>query len=77
MSTMTADQIHAGDTIHLQPHDVWRGSRDAHHVQCITADVRVDAVICEWATIIVICWHRGRTCGATVYDRGDSIERAA
>ena len=74
---MNADQVHAGDTIRLAPHDVWRRDPQPHHVECITADVRVDAVISDWATIIVICWHHGRICGATVYDRSDRIERAA
>jgi hypothetical protein len=56
---------------------VWRGSPHPHRVGCITADVHVDAVIDRWVTIIVICWRHGRTCGATVYDRSDRIERAA
>jgi hypothetical protein len=76
-STLTSAQVRAGDDIHLAPHDVWRGSRQPHHVECITADVHVDDVIDDWVTIVVICWHVGPSRGATVYDREDVIERAA
>lgn len=66
-----------GDTIHLQPHEVFRHDPGCapHLVACAEADVTVDVLIVVHH-IIVICW-RGcpGVCGAVVYDDDDSVMR--
>lgn len=68
-------QLQHGDTIHLQPHDVFRHTAFVHLVACREADVQVDCLITV-EHVIVICW-RGcpGVCGATVFDADDSVMR--
>jgi hypothetical protein len=64
-----------GDRIHVEPHQVFRRSGNAHTVTCREADVTVDCLILVGA-VIVICWgHCPGTCGAVVYDADDTVQR--
>jgi hypothetical protein len=72
----TAAAVHAGDTIHIRPHCVFRNSTAPVPTQhCPDAEIVVDAVIREdgW-DVVLICWHRGSAHCATTYDADQPIE---
>jgi hypothetical protein len=65
-----------GETIHIAPHQVFRGTEFTHTVACAERDVQVDGVI-KVEGVIVICWgHLPGTCGAVVYDATDTVTLA-
>jgi hypothetical protein len=70
--TRDAIAIHEGDTIHVQPHDVWRGTDSPLHTH-IDATVRVTGTD-HVGMVVVICWRTGTTSGAVVYDWDAPVE---
>jgi hypothetical protein len=71
--TRDAIAIHEGDTIHVEPHDVWRGSGDPFHSD-------IDATVLVTGTdhvgmVVVICWQAtGTECGVVSYDWDAPVE---
>ncbi len=72
--TRDADALHAGDRIHITPHDVYAGVDHAIRRTRIDAEVLVAGVVSH-GCIIVICWHAcGNGCGVVCYDRHDPVK---
>ena len=73
--TRDAVNIHKGDTIHVTPHDVWRGDAHPLHTR-IDATVRVTGTD-HVGSVVVICWRTATSCGAVVYDWDAPVELIA
>ena len=73
--TRNAFAVHAGDTIHVQPHDVL-------NVAAAPWPTHTDAIVkvtgvAEVGQVVVICWGSITSkCGSVVYDRDDQVELA-
>ena len=71
--TRDADHLRVGDRIHIEPHDVFRGSDSPHHIKR-DAKVTVAAAF-PAGSLIVVCWRGSGTIrGVCVYDWNTPVE---
>ena len=76
MSAVRACALQARQTVHIGPHDIFRGTEWQTHKDTKPADIRVDGVV-SIETIVVIMGRIGTTLYAVVYDRNDLLEVAS
>jgi hypothetical protein len=75
--TRKAIALHAGDRIHVQPHDVYAGWPTPYWHTQIDAWVHVDG-IAPAGRVVVVCGHGdGNVRFAVVYDRDALVELVA